>query len=140
MKQPIVLSYKFVQAIPNELEERTLYISMDYATAIHKCCCGCGKEVVTPFSPTDWKLIYNGMSVSLSPSIGNWSFGCRSHYWIIENTVEWAKSWSQKKVQTARAYDREIKQKYYDRTNPKQPTPDKARHGVWFRLRKWFSN
>lgn len=140
MKQPIILSYKFVQAIPSKLEERTLYISMDYATAIHQCCCGCGREVVTPFSPTDWKLTYNGLSVSLYPSIGNWSFGCRSHYWIIENAVEWAKPWSQKRVQTARAYDRKIKKTYYDRTNSKHPTSDKTRHGVWSRLRKWFSN
>jgi hypothetical protein len=47
-----------------------------------KCCCGCGHEVVTPFSPTDWKLTFDCVSVSLYPSIGNWSPPCRAHYFI----------------------------------------------------------
>ena len=38
MKRPMVLAHEFVNAIPNELEERTLYVSMDYATVAHKCC------------------------------------------------------------------------------------------------------
>ncbi len=33
--------------------ERTLYISIPYVTAAHKCPCGCGEEIVTPLSPTD---------------------------------------------------------------------------------------
>jgi len=38
---------------------------IEYATAVHKCACGCGKEVVTPLSPTDWKLIFDGKALSL---------------------------------------------------------------------------
>jgi hypothetical protein len=79
MKQPIVLDTEFVASIPDRLAEHTLYVSMEYATVAHQCCCGCGLEVVTPLSPTDWKLTYDGVSVSLHPSIGNWSFPCRSH-------------------------------------------------------------
>ena len=59
MKQPTVLAFEFVQAIPEKLEDGTLYVSMDYATVVHKCCCGCGREVVTPLSPTDWKLTFD---------------------------------------------------------------------------------
>ena len=51
MRLPTVLACEFVKAIPAELEERTLYASMDYATVAHKCCCGCGREVVTPLRP-----------------------------------------------------------------------------------------
>ena len=87
------LDHQFVGYIPETLEPGKLYISLEYATAIHKCCCGCGKEVVTPFSPQDWKMIFDGESVSLSPSIGNWKFPCRSHYFIREGCVIEAHSW-----------------------------------------------
>jgi hypothetical protein len=35
-----------------------LYVSLEYATAIHACACGCGNEVVTPLSPNGWKLTF----------------------------------------------------------------------------------
>ena len=78
MKPEDTLQPKFVEFIPKDLEDGIIYISMEYATATHKCVCGCGLRVVTPFSPTDWTLIYDGKSVSLDPSIGNWSFPCGS--------------------------------------------------------------
>jgi hypothetical protein len=62
---------------------------MEHATAIHLCCCGCGLEVVTPFAPDSWKLIFDGRTVSITPSIGNWQFPCRSHYWISKNVIHW---------------------------------------------------
>jgi hypothetical protein len=85
------IATKFVELIPNELESGVLYISLKYNTAIHKCCCGCNQEVVTPFSKYDWKLIFEGDLISIEPSIGNWSFECRSHYCIHRNKVEWVK-------------------------------------------------
>ena len=94
----------FVEKIPIELEEGRLYISMEYTTAIHRCACGCGLEVVTPLGPTDWKLIFDG-TVSLSPSIGNWNFPCRSHYWVKRDRVEWAGSWTDEQIQQNRDYD-----------------------------------
>lgn len=90
MKQDIVFKPAFVESLPETLKERTLYVCMEFATASHKCACGCGKEVVTPLSPTDWKLMFDGRTVTLHPSIGNWGFECRSHYWIRGNRVEWA--------------------------------------------------
>ena len=53
-------------------------MSIPYATAVHLCACGCGNKVVTPFSPAEWQLTYDGDTVSLSPSIGNWQFPCKS--------------------------------------------------------------
>ena len=95
MSKVTALKHEFVEFIPDQLEEGKLYVSIEYATVAHKCCCGCGKEVVTPLSPTDWKLIFDGKFVSLDPSIGNWSFQCKSHYWIRNGRVQWALQWSQ---------------------------------------------
>jgi hypothetical protein len=111
MRQSIVLACEFVTSIPKRLEDRTLYVSMDYATVAHKCCCGCGLEVVTPLSPTDWKLTYDGVSVSLHPSIGNWSFPCKSHYWIDKSKIRWAERWTQEQINAGRALDRCAKKK-----------------------------
>ncbi|WP_394358015.1 DUF6527 family protein [Methylococcus mesophilus] len=108
------LSHQFVEYVPERLQEGILYISIPYATAAHSCCCGCGKEVATPLSPTDWRLTFDGETVSLEPSIGNWSFPCRSHYWIKRSKVAWAAEWSQQAVEAGRACDRAAKLRYYD--------------------------
>ena len=76
MRQEIALAHEFVEFIPDEIEERTLYVSMKFGTVVHKCCCGCGQEVVTPLGPTDWSLTFDGRTISLDPSIGNWGFAC----------------------------------------------------------------
>ena len=81
------VEHRFVEFVPEQLEPNTLYISMDYATVVHSCLCGCGQRVITPLTPTDWHLAYDGEAVSLSRSIGNWSFPCQSHYWIERNRV-----------------------------------------------------
>jgi len=90
----MILQHKFVEFIPDVLEDGILYISIEYCTAIHKCVCGCGNEVVTPLSPNDWELTFNGKSVSLYPSIGNWNFDCKSHYWIKNSIVKHIRKWS----------------------------------------------
>lgn len=80
---------EYVEYIPTHLESGKLYISMKYAIAVHLCACGCNEKVVTPFSPQDWNLQYNGETITLHPSIGNFEFVCRSHYFIINNKVVW---------------------------------------------------
>ena len=52
MKRVDRIEHVFVEFVPDELAEATLYISMPYATAVHSCLCGCGQRVVTPLSPT----------------------------------------------------------------------------------------
>jgi len=96
------LIHKFVKSVPETLEDGVLYVSVEYATVIHKCYCGCGLEVVTPLSPKDWKLTFDGETISLHPSIGNWSFPCQSHYWIRNNRVEWAAKWDRGQIDTVR--------------------------------------
>lgn len=81
------LTFRFVEFIPRALEEGILYITVEYKAAVHLCACGCGSKVITPITPNHWKMIYDGKTVSLSPSIGNWSFECQSHYWIRKNEI-----------------------------------------------------
>lgn len=111
------MQHRFVEIIPDAVEDGVLYISLKYCTAIHKCVCGCGNEVVTPISPTDWKLIFDGKTVSLSPSIGNWSFNCQSHYWIKRNEIVYAREWDKEEIQFGRTNDEKRKAKYYNKEN-----------------------
>lgn len=144
------ISHKFVELIPEQIENGIIYISLKYCTAIHKCCCGCQEEVVTPLSPTDWKLVFDGKSISLYPSIGNWNFHCKSHYWIKNNIIEWAPKWSREKINTGRNHDYLKKKNYYnditssnyhgvDKTN-KEVKDDKleASNNFWLWLKRFL--
>lgn len=86
---------------------------MEYKTVAHTCCCGCREKVITPITPTDWTLTYNGVGISLHPSIGNWNFKCKSHYWIKNNQVVWAGKWDDKQVHQTQIADVLKKQEYY---------------------------
>jgi hypothetical protein len=119
------LTPEFVNFIPDDLSDGVLYISEQYRTASHKCCCGCGEEVVTPLTPADWSLRKDEDSVSLHPSIGNWSFACRSHYWIRQNNVVWARDISLRQVERVRARDRKDREAYIDSVNRKKGQPEK---------------
>ncbi|MER9594180.1 DUF6527 family protein [Mesorhizobium sp. M0244] len=81
------LEHRFLRNVPDTLKNGMLYISMDYATSAHRCCSGCGEKVVTRFSPTDWKMTFDGEIISLHPSVGNWQLPCRSHYVIRAGRV-----------------------------------------------------
>lgn len=116
------IKHKFVEYIPDQVEEHTLYISIEFGTAVHKCMCGCGNEVVTPLSPTDWELIFNGETVSLYPSIGNWGFTCESHYWITRNKVKFAEKWSEKKIKLNRKRDKFAKNRFFVKNIGNEPT------------------
>ena len=96
---------EFVDLMPASLTVGKLYVSMRYATTQHLCACGCGKKVVLPLSPADWRLLYDGEAVSISPSVGNWEYTCRSHYWIKRNQVHWAKSWTPEQIESGRVRD-----------------------------------
>ena len=134
MRDDIVLVHEFVEYIPEELKEGTLYISKKYGTAVHKCCCGCGREVVTPLSTTGWELIFEGTSVSLYPSIGNWNLPCQSHYFIRKNKVVWAPQWSKEEIATGRLREALAKQRYYERFFEEAPLSKR----VWRKLKRWL--
>ncbi|MBL0086787.1 MAG: hypothetical protein IPP44_08910 [Ideonella sp.] len=112
MKQ-LHYTFQFVEYMPKALDEGVLYVSMTYATASHQCFCGCGMKVVTPLSPTDWRLTFNGDTVSLDPSVGNWSYPCRSHYILRGNRVVWAGPMSAGQIRVVRESDARDKARYY---------------------------
>ncbi len=105
----------FVEEVPAQMQAGVLYISMECATAMHLCACGCGAETVTPLSPTDWVLFYDGEAVTLHPSIGNWSLPCRSHYFIEDGKVVWAAPMSETAINRGRAWDRARKAAFYSK-------------------------
>lgn len=107
------LRHDFVRDIPEKLEPGVIYISMEYATAVHSCCCGCGTEIVTPFTPTDWNMTFNGETISLRPSIGNWNEPCRSHYVIECSRVIEACPWSDRQIKAEALRDAEAKREFY---------------------------
>jgi Family of unknown function (DUF6527) len=132
---------RFVEFVPEELEEGILYISEVHGTAIHKCCCGCGEEVVTPLTPADWHLRKQGHIVSLTPSIGNWNYACQSHYWIRKNRVEWAPRMSEEQIRRVQARDRLEKERYIayrnaQRAHATRRTPWTSR--LWATIRSWW--
>ena len=114
MKREVInVAHEFVEFVPETLEPATVYISITYKTVAHLCLCGCGSKVITPLSPTGWTLRFNGKTISLHPSIGNWNLPCQSHYWITKNQVEWAERWSKRRIESGFARDQRIKQEYY---------------------------
>jgi hypothetical protein len=147
------MQHQFVQYIPESLEPDTLYVSLEYNIAVHKCACGCGVDVVTPLSPAEWALTYDGDSVSLWPSIGNWSFPCKSHYVIKHGQVRWAAKFDAQRIRRVQESDSEAKARQYgglaDRTRTRtaaetfqsEPirTPDEPKIRKGF-FRKFFGN
>lgn len=137
------LTHRYVDVIPPQLEDGVLYVCEKYETVVHRCCCGCGAKTVTPISPTDWRLIKHGSTVSLYPSIGNWSLPCRSHYWIRKNGVLWAEDWSQTEIDANRALDRNQKRQYYQNINKEQNegtgSTNTRGEGFWTAIARWLS-
>lgn len=47
-------AHEFVETIPSDPDDGTVYIFIRYGTAVHRCAYGCGKKVVTPIKPPRW--------------------------------------------------------------------------------------
>lgn len=143
----------FVEFVPDKVEAGKLYISEQYGTAIHTCCCGCGEEVVTPLRPDRWQLIKNGGLVSLSPSIGNWDYACQSHYFIRDNRIVWAGKMSQQQIAKVQQRDNAATRLYIAQKNaqreqesqaalklPESPAPSPwgALVAIWALIKSYF--
>jgi hypothetical protein len=134
------LTLSFVEFIPERLDEGVLYVSRRYRTASHLCCCGCGREVVTPLNPAKWKLNeYPDGSGTLSPSVGNWGFPCKSHYLVIRNRVHWAQSFSAAQIAAVQAQDRQAVEQF---RGAAKPNFIETLQGAWTALveaiKKWM--
>ena len=122
---------RFVEEIPEQLDDGVLYISIRYGIVMHRCAAGCGRETVNPLSPAQWSFSYNGTDVSLSPSIGNWDHPCRSHYWIRRGRVEWAAPWTRQQVVEGRLDDQRQLDDLYATSPVASPAP--LRRSGWMR-------
>ncbi|ABD10270.1 hypothetical protein ThrDRAFT_01694 [Frankia casuarinae] len=127
--------HEFVECIPETLIQGVVYVSIAYATVAHSCCCGCGNVAYTPLAPGRWALTFDGRSISLDPSIGNWSFPCQSHYWIERNRVHWHAAWTAEKIQKGRARTLQMINKDIERTDGAKS----ATTAVQTRWRGWFA-
>ena len=143
------LRLQFVEFIPEQLEDAVLYVSQRYGTATHRCCCGCGCEVVTPIGPADWTLEVTDGAATLFPSIGNWSLPCRSHYFIRQGRVVWARDMSRGAIEQGRRREQHLRDGYLDRVNRLKeaqllhPPPSCERSTswpsrLWREVRSWF--
>ena len=103
----------YVQSFPKTLENGILYISREFGTACHLCCCGCGAKIVTPLRPTEYRLSYSDGRVSLFPSIGNWNHPCKSHYLIHNGRVTRARAMDQLEIDEGRVFDEAEKHAYF---------------------------
>jgi hypothetical protein len=118
---------EFVDHLPEQLEEGVLYISEGFAIAGHKCCCGCGEEVITPLNHAQWQLSQKSGFVTLYPSIGNWKFLCKSHYWIRNNRVIDSPSMGEGRIKLVAQRDRRDKDRYIQKINASSdPMKDSA--------------
>ena len=136
------LRHEFVDHIPEQLDDGVLYVSIRFGTVVHRCACGCGEEVVTPLGPAEWRLTYDGRTVSLEPSVGNWSFPCRSHYWIDNGTVRWAHDFSEAEVALVRQKASTRRNSYYQTERaevlgkvPRRDAQHSSRRSIWEKIR-----
>lgn len=135
-----VLDPEFVQVIPETLTPGRLYIAIEYGMVSHSCACGCGAEVTTPLTPTDWSLVYDGETVTLHPSVGNWNLPCRSHYIIRCGHVVAAAPWTREQIAAERTRDAEAKADYYA-ASASAPTADPVSKGPrWRRCWRWLTS
>ena len=140
MSRVMTYRHEFVRSFPEPLQEGVLYVSVEFGSTAHRCMCGCGQEVFARLSPRDWRIIYDGKAVSLDPSIGNWSFPCRSHYWLEGGRVSWAAQWSSEQIEQGRALDRARKARHYGEQPAQEPTAAGGRPspGVLAKLFGWL--
>ncbi|KRR11413.1 DUF6527 family protein [Bradyrhizobium valentinum] len=133
---------ELVERIPKVLDNGVIYISLKFRTAAHNCFCGCGTKIVTPLKPGRWRLETEDGAVSLTPSIGNWSAGCQSHYWIRDNRIEWAPAFTPKQIAANRASDQRARQQAhterYRRERGFWGRLWDAIKGLWQAFMNWF--
>lgn len=122
------VKHQVVDSIPERLQVGTLYVTTDRDVAGHLCACGCGREVITPLSPTDWSITIDQHGATLDPSIGNWAFPCRSHYFIWDGQVVWAGNMSNKAISQGRQKNKARKLSYYRQLNETPPAHHEHLH------------
>lgn len=125
-------THEFTEFIPDQLTPGVLYVSLEYATCAHLCACGCGIEVVTRLSPIDYTVSFDGETVSLDHSVGNWSYPCQSHYFLHGGLVRWSGRWPAEEIARGRARTaRQRTERDSEREMPTDPVRSPRRR--WWR-------
>lgn len=83
----VLLVPEFVDPLPDQISQGRLYISVIAGVAVHACPCCCGLKVVTPISPTAWRITFDFETVSLHPSVKNSS--CGANYAVNRSSIVW---------------------------------------------------
>ena len=91
--------------IPVQLAPGTLYVNPQGNRAHHLCACGCEERVLTPLNDLEWELYGSDKMPSLRPSVGNWNLNCKSHYFVQNGQVSWARKFSSKEIEDCRQRD-----------------------------------
>ena len=138
---------EFVTSFPTPMEHGVMYVSIEYNNCGHLCACGCGREVITPLSPAQWSITYDGENISIWPSVGNWSLPCQSHYIVDRGRIRWARSFTEREIERNRVHDRALLEGQYGgnekladeradavETTSSFPNSDRHRVGTW----KWI--
>lgn len=120
-----------VHYVPNTLEPGFLYVSEEFGAAVHLCACGCGLKVSTPLGPTEWTLEETAIGPSLTPSVGNWQFPCKSHYWIQRGNIVWSTTWTSEQIAAGRSAEEARRRAYYEAL-------DRKRGGILARFWRWL--
>lgn len=115
------VDFRFVDHLPDALDEGIVYIAAEFGAVMHLCCDGCGEKVSTPLHPAQWALTYDGESISLTPSIGSFDLPCGSHYWIRRNRVQWTAPMSRKAIEANAARDLEAVEQHFAPTHGDMP-------------------
>lgn len=129
MKQ-FALSLQHEKYLPKDLSPGILYVSIEYAVAGHLCACGCGNKVVVPLNPTAWAFTESNGLPTLYPSIGNWQLPCRSHYFITDGRIIWARQWTDRQIAAGRQAEQVRREAYYTSLDEER--------GLWSRFCRWI--
>jgi len=122
-----------VHYVPKTLEPGVLYVSDEFGAALHLCACGCGTKVSTPVGPTDWAVEETPAGPTLMPSVGNWQFPCKSHYFIREGRIVWAGSWTPEQITLGRKAEEKRHLAYF-------ANRARQRGGTLQRFWRWIRN
>lgn len=134
MMRSETFTYRRVETLPQVLDPGVLYHVDNYATAAHLCACGCGHEVATALGPDRWRLVVKRGRVTMTPSIGNSSFPCRSHYFITCGCVRWAGEYTPAMIARARRFDNPR----VHRASPVRPVQPAATRLFWLQVGSWL--
>ena len=91
-------------------------------------------------------MTFDGETISLRPSIGNWNTPCRSHYVINRNRIIEAGPWDEQQIQDERGRDKKAKARFYGTSLGREDEvlaadttlKTKPRSGRWRRIKQWF--